>query len=53
MDELNYMKQLVREYFDVVCFDEHHKLTDEEADALCEREFYLETQLKELSGYED
>lgn len=53
MDELNYMKQLVREYLDLTLYVSLNSLPAKEYTTCAERISTLEEELKELSGYED
>lgn len=53
MDELNYMKQIVREYFDLRDTDPDFSLKYEQWQAIVDRKIHVEKELKELSGYED
>lgn len=52
MGELNYMKQLVRELFDIHATD-LEGLSYDELNIIRKRQKELREELKELSGYED
>lgn len=52
MDELKYMKELLREYFDL-CLSSLYGLIDLEYDTKMSRFYEVEQELKELSEYED
>ena len=52
MDELNYMKQLVREWFDLSEQD-WENISQIDANTAFARMEELDKELKELSGYED
>ena len=53
MDELNYMKQLVREYFDLMEFDLVSSMQREEITAWANRLSDVRSELQEISSYED